>query len=137
MGASMLQLSQIAALRASSRWTMRAQSPAGTRPPCRSRPSWFFKVQMIASTRWRSQLGKTSGSGSSVRAGRIRHRPHSANNAWVAWPDRPLSVTTAEPLGGRLAGWWVSSCRACSRSPHSLGWPSRTRSRCHQQYRSA
>jgi hypothetical protein len=41
---------------------MRAQSPAGTRPPCRSRPSWFFKVQMIASTRWRSQWGTTPGS---------------------------------------------------------------------------
>src|SRR5215468_11257190 len=28
-----------------------AQSPAGARPPWRSRPSWFFRVQMIASTR--------------------------------------------------------------------------------------
>jgi hypothetical protein len=37
---------------------MRAHSPAGTRPPWRSRPSWFFSVQMIASTRCRSQLGK-------------------------------------------------------------------------------
>jgi len=77
---------------------MRVQSPAGTRPPCRSRPSWFFKVQMIASTRWRSQLGKLPGSCSSVRAGRISVSPRSAKNASVSWPDRPLSVTTAEPL---------------------------------------
>src|SRR5215831_799800 len=31
------------ALSASSRCTIRAHSPAGTRPPCRSRPSWFFQ----------------------------------------------------------------------------------------------
>jgi hypothetical protein len=78
----MSQLCQIAALRASSRWTTRAHSPAGTRPPWRSRPSWFFSVQMIASTRWRSQFGKGLGV-SSLRAGRIssRPRPGPAKNA--------------------------------------------------------
>ena len=30
----------------------------GMRPPWRSRPSWCFSVQMIASTRCRSQFGK-------------------------------------------------------------------------------
>jgi hypothetical protein len=51
---------------------MRAQSPAGMRPPWRSRPSWFFRVQMTASTRWRSQFGNGRGCFSSLRAGRIR-----------------------------------------------------------------
>ena len=61
-GAPICQLNQIAALSASRRWTTRAHSPAGTRPPWRSRPSWFFRVQMMASTRWRSQFGKYRGS---------------------------------------------------------------------------
>ena len=61
-GAPIIQLCQMQALSASSRCTIRAHSPAGTRPPWRSRPSWFFRVQMIASTRCRSQFGKVPGS---------------------------------------------------------------------------
>ena len=60
-GAPMAQLCQIVALRASRRWTMRAHRPRGPRPPWSSRPSWWFRVQMIASTRWRSQLGNSPG----------------------------------------------------------------------------
>ena len=41
-GAPICQLNQMAALRASSRWRTRVHSPAGTRPPWRSRPSWFL-----------------------------------------------------------------------------------------------
>ncbi len=74
-GAPICQLCQMAVLSASRRWTIRAYSPAGTRPPWRSRPSWFLSVQMIASTRWRSQFGKGRGVFSSLRAGRIRFRP--------------------------------------------------------------
>ena len=42
-GAPIIQLGQMQALRASSRCTILAHSPAGTRPPWRSRPSWFLK----------------------------------------------------------------------------------------------
>ena len=81
-----------------------------------------FRAQMIASTRWRSQFGKDRGS-SSLRAGRMRARFRSgpAKNASVSSPDRPLSVTMAVPGAGRFAGWCSSICRACSRSPSSLG----------------
>src|ERR1700730_16986067 len=65
------------AFRASSRWMILAHRPAGRRPPWRSRPSWFFSVQMTASTRWRSQFGNGRGCFSSLRAGRIRVRPRS------------------------------------------------------------
>ena len=61
------------------------------------------------------------GRGSSVRAGRIISSPRSARNRSVAAPARPLSVTTALPAGGRLAGWETSSRRTASRSPTSLG----------------
>ncbi len=83
---------------------MRAHRPAGTRPPWRSRPSWFFSVQMMASTRWRSQFGNGRGVVSSLRAGRISVRPRSgpAKNAPVSSPDRPLSVTMAVP---GAVGW--------------------------------
>ena len=96
---------------------IRAQSPAGTRPPWRSRPSWFFSVQMIASTRCRSQFGKCQGF-SSLRAGRIKARPRSgpAKNASMSSPDRPLPVTMAVPGAGRFAGAHSSVARACSRS---------------------
>ena len=82
-----------------------------------------FSVQMIASTRWRSQFGNGRGVVSSLRAGRIRVRPSSgpAKNSSVSSPARPLSVTMAVPGAGRLAGWPVSICRAWSRSPKSLG----------------
>ena len=85
---------------------MRAHSPAGALPPWRSRPSWFFRVQMIASMRCRSQFGKDRGVRSSLRAGRIRVRFSSgvAKNCAVSWPARPLSVMMAVPGGGRLAG---------------------------------
>jgi hypothetical protein len=56
-----MELCQIAALSASSRWMIRAHSPVGIRPPWRSSPSWFFSVQMIAWMRWRSQFGKCRG----------------------------------------------------------------------------
>jgi hypothetical protein len=81
-------------------------------------------IGRIASTRWRSQFGKYRGSASSLRAGRIRARPRSgqAKNDSVSPPDSPLSVTRAVPGGGRFAGWSVSICRACSRSPKSLGF---------------
>jgi hypothetical protein len=103
---------------------MRAQSPAGMRPPWRSRPSWFFRVQMTASTRWRSQFGNGRGCFSCLRAGRIRVSPglSPAKNSSVLWPDRPLSVTTAVPGAGRFAGWRSRVCRAWSRSPCSLGF---------------
>ena len=41
-----------------------------------------------------------------LRAGRMRVRPRSgpAKNSSVSSPDRPLSVTTAVPGAGRLAG---------------------------------
>src|SRR6266567_948608 len=120
-GAPIIQLCQMQAFRASSRCTILAHRPAGTRPPWRSRPSWFFSVQMMASTRWRSQFGKYRGCFSSLRAGRTRARSGPAKNASVSSPDSPLSVTTAVPGVGRLAGWSVSICRACSRSPYSLG----------------
>src|SRR6266498_141082 len=66
LNTAICQLCQIAVLRASRRCTTRAHRPAGTRPPWSSRPSWCFSVQMIASTRWRSQLGKIPGSCSSL-----------------------------------------------------------------------
>jgi hypothetical protein len=83
----------------------------------------FFSVQMIASTRCRSQFGKYLGAFSSLRAGRISVRPRSgpAKNASVSSPDRPLSVTMAVPGTGRFAGWCSSIVRACSRSPASFG----------------
>ena len=85
---------------------MRIHNPVGTRPPWRSRPSWFFSVQMMASTRCRSQFGKYRGCFSSLRAGRTRISPRSplVKNSSVSCPDRPLSVTTAVPGTGRLAG---------------------------------
>ena len=46
----------------------------------------------------------------------------SQKNSSVSCPDRPLSVTTAVPGTGRLAGWSLSICRAASRSPYSLGF---------------
>ncbi len=79
---------------------------------------------MIASTRCRSQFGKYRGVFSSLRAGRIKVKARSgpAKKSSVSSPDRPLSVTMAVPGAGRLAGWPVSICRACSRSPKSLGF---------------
>src|SRR6266567_1388890 len=78
---------------------------------------------MIASTRCRSQFGNGRGCFSSLRAGRTRVRPRSGlvKNSSVSPPDRPLSVTTAVPGAGRFAGWCRSICRACWRSPYSLG----------------
>ncbi len=78
---------------------------------------------MIASTRWRSQFGKGRGVVSSLRAGRtsVSSRPGLAKNSSVPSPDRPLSVTTAVPGAGRLAGWSRSIAQACWRSPASLG----------------
>src|SRR5207247_6732761 len=57
---------------------------------------WFFSVQMIASTRCRSQFGKYRGVFSSLRAGRtrVRPRPGPAKNSSVSSPARPLSVTS-------------------------------------------
>ena len=115
----MSQLCQMTAFSASSRWTMRAHRPAGMRPPLRSRPSWLFRVQMTASTRWRSQFGNGRGCFSSLRAGRIRVSPglSPAKNSSVPCPDRPLPVMTAVPGAGRFAGWRSGVCRAWSRSP--------------------
>jgi len=81
-----------------------------------------FSVQMIASTRCRSQFGKDRAF-SSLRAGRIRSRPRPglAKKVSVSSPARPLSVTMAVPGAGRLAGRSLSICRAWSRSPYSLG----------------
>jgi len=64
----------------------------------------------MASTRWRCQFGKGLGVVSSLRAGRIRVRPRPglAKNASVSSPARPLSVTTAVPGAGRLAGLVVT-----------------------------
>src|SRR2546430_13061742 len=78
---------------------------------------------MIASTRCRSQFGNGRGCFSSLRAGRMRVscRSSLAKNSSVSSPDRPLSVTTAVPGAGRLAGRSLSICRAASRSPYSLG----------------
>src|SRR6266508_784740 len=68
-------------------------------------------------------VGEVPGAVSSLRAGRSRvsSRPGLAKNASVSAPARPLSVTMAVPGAGRLAGWSASSCRACWRSPNSLG----------------
>jgi hypothetical protein len=52
------------------RWLMRAHRPSVWRALWRSRPSWFFSVQMIASMRWRSQPGKGRGACRLVFAGR-------------------------------------------------------------------
>jgi len=81
-----------------------------------------FSVQMIASTRWRSQFGNGRGC-SSLRAGRIsvRSRPGPAKNSSVSSLASPLSVTTAVPGAGRLAGRCSGICRAWSRSPYSFG----------------
>src|SRR2546423_15247134 len=48
-------------------------------------------------------------------------RPLEPPNYVEPTPDRPLSVTTAVPGAGRLAGRSLSICRAASRSPYSLG----------------
>ena len=82
---------------------MRAQSPAGMRPPWRSRPSWLFRVQMTASTRWRSQFGNGRGCFSSLRAGRIRarRRPSPAKNSSVPCPDRPFVGDDGGPARDR------------------------------------
>ena len=95
---------------------MRVRSPAGMRPPWRSRPSWFFRAQMTASTRWRSQFG--NGRGSSLRAGRIRVSPRlsPAKNSSVPCPDRPLSVTTTVPGAGTAAGAGQRSLPALSQA---------------------
>jgi hypothetical protein len=78
---------------------------------------------MIASTRCRSQFGKYRDVFSSLRAGRIKVKAKSgpAKKHSVSWPDSPLSVMMAVPGAGRLAGWSWRICRACSRSPKSLG----------------
>jgi hypothetical protein len=62
-------------------------------------------LDVIASTRCRSQFGKYRDS-SSLRAGRIsvRSRPGLAKNSSVPPPARPLPVTMVVPGGGRLAG---------------------------------
>ena len=101
---------------------MRAHSPAGTRPPWRSRPSWFFSVQMIASMRCRSQFGKYRG-GSSLRAGRIsaRSRPGLAKNSSVPSPARPLSVTMAVP------GRWAVGGLAAEHLPGLVAFASQFR----------
>src|SRR6516162_10197493 len=97
--------------------------PGGDAPSWRSRPSWFFSVQMIASTRCRSQFGNWRGCFSSLRAGRIRTRPRSgpAKDSPVSAPARPLSVTTAVPGAGRFADWSSRICRVAFCSPNSLG----------------
>jgi hypothetical protein len=78
---------------------------------------------MIASMRCRGQSGNGRGWLSSLRPGRTRVscRLGPAKKSPVSSPDRPLSVTTAVPGTGRLAGWSVSVCRACWRSPYSFG----------------
>jgi hypothetical protein len=84
------------ALSASRRCTTRAHSPAGTRPPWRSRPSWFFSVQMIASTRCRSQFGKYRGR--PVRRLILQHLA-----GLLALPGQ-LGVRQAEPGHRPVAG---------------------------------
>src|SRR5450755_4391863 len=87
--APICQLNQMAVLSASRRWVMRAHSPAGTRPPWRSRPSWFFRVQMMASTRCRSQFGKYRG----------------ALLVFAGWADQcQAQVRAGEERFGALAG---------------------------------
>src|SRR4029077_7923633 len=58
-----------------------------------------------------------------LAAGRtnVSCRSSLVKNSSVSSPDKPLSVTTAVPGTGRLAGWLLSICRAASRSPCSLG----------------
>src|SRR6516225_12200412 len=77
---------------------MRAHSPAGDAPPWRSRPSWFFSVQMIASTRCRSQFGNWRGCFSSLRAGRIR------DQAEVRAGEELPGVRTGQALVGDDGG---------------------------------
>jgi hypothetical protein len=68
---------------------------------------------MMASTRWRSQFGNGRGVVSSLRI-RVRPRSGLAKNASVSSPARPLSVTTAVPGAGRLAGLSSSICLTAS-----------------------
>ena len=84
---------------------MRARSPAGMRPPVpwRSRPSWFFRVQMTASTRWRSQFGNGRGCFSSLRAGREQVPDRARGGAQpvplVVAPEQDLRHGQAGELG--------------------------------------
>jgi hypothetical protein len=99
-GAPIIQLCQMQALRASSRWMVLAHSPAGTRPPWHSSPSWCFRVQIMASMRWRSQFGKGRGPVSSLRDGRIRARPSS----WLAKKAPVSSPALVRDDGGTGGG---------------------------------
>jgi hypothetical protein len=63
-------------------------------------PSWFFSVQMIASTRWRSQFGK--GRGCRVLAGRPDQR-----QPQVRAGEERLSILAGQALVGDDGGaWW-------------------------------
>ena len=86
------------ALRAGHRCTILAHSPAGTRPPWRSRPSWFFSVQMIASTRCRSQFGSTRGVFSSLQG-----RPDQGQ-AQVVAGEEGLGLLAGQALVGDDGG---------------------------------
>jgi hypothetical protein len=143
-GAPVCQLCQMQALSASSRCTMRADSPAGTRPPWRSRPSWFFKVQMIASTRDRlnllAQPVREAPGGLFVCAGRADQ-----HQAQVPAGEEPLGLLPGQALiddhggcpapGGSPSG--VRASAGPARVPRTgWGWPDSTRSRSRRRCRS-
>jgi hypothetical protein len=55
------------------------------------------------------------------RADQGQAQVRAGEEGFGAFTGQPLSVMIAVPGAGRLAGWWSSICRACSRSPTSLG----------------
>jgi hypothetical protein len=79
-----------------------ALDDAAHRPPWCSRPGWLFRVQMIASMRWRSRFGKIPGSCSSRRAGRTSVSSRPTRNSSKSAPAKPLPATIVVPGRGVL-----------------------------------
>ena len=102
----------------------RAHSPAGTRPPWRSRPSWFFQRPDDRLNTLPQPVREVPGR-LLILAGRADQ-----GQGEVRACEEVLGLLTGQALigddgsagAGRLAGWPVSICRACSRSPKSLGF---------------
>ena len=83
---------------------MRAQTPAGLRPPCRSRSSWALRVWLNDSMIWRNGFRNRCNGRvvfSDLIDGRIRVIPttlSSASNAFVAG-------CAGQGVGDREPGW--------------------------------
>jgi hypothetical protein len=88
-------------------WDVRTHRPSVVRAWWRSRPSWFFSVQMIASIRWHSQAGNTFtvGVDSSSRCGRRSTCPgahsHAADRVGPALRPRCVIGEAYRPVNGR------------------------------------